>query len=374
MKQASLLITLCALFSLSAAAQTTTIEKNAKRITITTTTVDENGKEVTETWIAEGAQPEKILEKMAVNPDVLQKMNVENQTNPADAERLFLFRNAGDKTVIEGTLSEDVESINNVDQKTGEFETIIIINDSERPEGGKRNEKLSRFHGNPAHAEVWVHGYKGNSNCAALGVYVNNEGDEGGSRINSLIDQGGAQEAGLKEGDVIKKIEEFDIYDFPSLHLALAHFQPGDVVTVRYLRGDKNQKARVELKSWAELPGHEWRARTDCGHDPIKEEPIDKVINDGPAGKPNIQPLELQDAIIFPNPTEGVFAFSFRTEPGPIAISITDVNGKVVYHENNDNTSGSYNREIDLKGLPQGNYIISVNQGDKVFTEQISKQ
>jgi len=369
MKQASILITLCALICLSAAAQTTTIEKNAKCITITTTTVDENGKAITETWIAEGDQPEKILEKMAVNPDVLQKMNVENQAKVADGERLFLFRSAGDKTAIEGTLSEDVGDVSNVE----DVETVIIINDIEKAVEGKIYEKL-RFHGNTAHAGVWVHGYNGHSNCAALGVYVNNEGAEGGSKINSLIDKGGAQEAGLKEGDVIKKIEEFDISDFPSLHLALAHFQPGDVVTVRYVRGDKNQKARVELKSWADLPGHEWRARTDCGHDPIKEEPIDKVINDSPAGKPNIQPLELQDAIIFPNPTEGVFAFSFRTEPGPIAISITDVNGKVVYHENNDNTSGSYNREIDLKGLPQGNYIISVNQGDKVFTEQISKQ
>ena len=31
-------------------------------------------------------------------------------------------------------------------------------------------------------------------------------------------------------------------------------------------------------------------------------------------------------------------------------------------------------KEIDLKGIPQGNYVISVKQGDKVFTEQISKQ
>ncbi len=376
MKQASLLIILCALFSLSAAAQTTTIEKNAKRITITTTKVDENGKAATETWIAEGDQPEKILENMAINPEVLQKMNIENQANPANGERLFLFRNAGDKTAIEGTLSGDaVKVIKDVDPKTGNVESVTIINDNKNPKEGKIFEKISRFHGYPAYAEVWARGHHENSNCAALGVYVNNDDIEGGSRINSLIDKGGAQEAGLKEGDVIKKIEEFDISDFPSLHLALSHFQPGDIVTVRFVRGDKNQKARVELKDWAQLPGHEWRARTDCGHDPGKEEdkPIDKVIN-GSAGKPIIEPLELHDAMIFPNPTEGVFAFSFRTEPGPIAISITDVNGKVVYHENNDNTSGLYNREIDLKGLSQGNYIISVNQGDKVFTEQISKQ
>jgi membrane-associated protease RseP (regulator of RpoE activity) len=218
-------------------------------------------------------------------------------------------------------------------------------------------------------------GYNGKSNCAALGVYVNDYSDDASCTISSLIDQGGAQEAGMQDGDVIKKINEFDISDFSSLHDALSHFQPGDVVTVKYQRGEKNQKARVELKDWAQLPGHEWRARTDCGREPVKEElPLDKAINDIPGKIHTIEPLELQDAMIFPNPTEGLFAFSFRTEPGPIAISITDVNGKVVYHENNDNTTGTYNHDIDLKGLPQGNYIISVSQGDKVFTEQISKQ
>ena len=78
--------------------------------------------------------------------------------------------------------------------------------------------------------------------------------------------------------------------------------------------------------------------------------------------------------MIFPNPTEGVFAFSFNTTPGPLTVSITDVNGKVVYSENNENPEGIYRKEINLKELPQGNYIISVTQGDKVFTEQISKQ
>lgn len=374
MKQASLLIILCALISLTAVAQTTTIEKNAKRITITTTKIDENGQEVTETWIAEGEQPEKILENMAVNPDVLQKINIE-QGNQEKGERLFLFRSAGDKAAIEGILNENVQSKSNIEDTNGEIETIIIIDDSKNAESGRLFEKVHQYHDGLSYAKVWSHGFDGKSNCAALGVYVNHDGDEGGTRINSVINKSGAQEAGLKEGDMINKIEEFDISDFPSLHLALSHFQPGDVVTVRYVRGEKNQKARVELKDWAQLPGHEWRARSDCGPDPVTEDkPVDKVLQDGPAGSPNIQPLDLQDPIIFPNPTDGVFAFSFRSDPGPIAISITDVNGKVVYHENNDNTSGSYNRDIDLKGLPQGNYIISVNQGEKVFTEQISKQ
>ncbi len=368
MKQVSLLIALCALLSMSASAQTTTVDKKEKRITITTTKVDENGKAVTETWIAEGDQPEQILEKMVVTPEVLEKVNFDKAVKEENEERLFLIRHAGDDTVIEGKLS-DLGELNHDGDK---MEKIIIVTD----DNGKSEQKVI-IHGAPAYAKIWSRGgdERNKSNCAALGVYVNYDSAEG-SVITSLIENGGAKDAGLQAGDVINKIDQYEITDFPSLHEALSHYVSGDVVVVRFVRNDKNQKVKVELKDWAQLPGHEWRARTDCGHPAEAEVIVDAAQGpvEGPTGTPNIQPLQLQDAQIFPNPTDGVFALSFKTEPGPLAISITDVNGKVVYHENNDNTSGTYNREIDLKGAPQGNYIISVNQSGKIFTQQISKQ
>ena len=77
---------------------------------------------------------------------------------------------------------------------------------------------------------------------------------------------------------------------------------------------------------------------------------------------------------MYPNPTDGVFALSFQLTPGPLTVSITDINGKVVYNENNENASGSYIRDIDLKDVPQGNYVLTVTQADRVYTDQISKQ
>lgn len=373
MKHASLLITLCVLFGFSAMAQTTNTEKNSKRITITTKKVDENGKTVTETYIAEGNEPEKILETMAVNPESIQRVEVIN-SDRANEERLFLYRNAGDKVFIEGTLGEYTNE--NVNGEMHEVEKIVIIN-NEKGKEGKECVKIITSDGNHAPTRVWVKGMYGahesNSNCAALGVYVTTS-EKGGSRINSLIDNGGALAAGMKAGDVITRIEEFDVADFPTLHLALSHFRPGDIVTVRYDREGKTQKARVELKDWRDLPGHEWRSRTDCANEKTTVEEDDKLALDEPVELSNIEPLELQDALIFPNPTEGVFAFSFNTVPGPLTVAITDVNGKVVYQENNDNPEGVYKKEIDLKGLPQGNYIVTVKQGDKIFTEQIAKQ
>lgn len=366
MKNASLLIALCALFSFSAVAQSTTpVEKNTKRITITTKKVDDNGKPITETWIAEGNEPSKILQEMAINPEVIQKVEIDNAPIPPNGERLFLFRSAGDNVLVEGTLNET----------TDQTSDIIIITETDDKSRPMEYKKISTWHGNKpkVYATVTVGDRK--SNCAALGVWANSTGETDGARISGLIEQGGAEEAGLREGDIIRKIDEFEVNDFSTLHLALSHFRPGDEVTVRYIRADKNRNARVTLKDWAELPGHEWRSKGDCGKDELKDiEDNDTPLEDGPTFTSNIKPLELQDVSVYPNPTEGVFALSFTTTPGPLTVSITDINGKVVFRDSNKNASGAYNRDIDLKELPQGNYVICVKQEDKIYTQQISKQ
>ena len=373
MKHACLLIALCVMFGFSSTAQTTTtVEKNATRITITTKKTDENGKTITETYIAEGDDPSRILQEMAVDPGVIRKVEINEDVKAGEQERLFLFRSAGDNVEVEGLLDNNVIVTREIgDGENGEVEKVIIIN-KEHGKEGKECYKIFSHGGDFRHGAWGGHEKKGN--CAALGVYVNNFGDEGGSRINSLIENGGAQAAGLKEGDVLTSIEEFEITDFATLHLALSHFLPGDKVTVRYNREGKARKVNVELKDWKDLPGHEWRSREDCGEPVEPATTEDNSLRDDPPGLSNIQPLELQDATIFPNPTEGVFAFSFRTTPGPLTVAITDVNGKTVYNESSENPDGYYQKEIDLRGFPQGNYVISVSQGDSIFTEQISKQ
>src|SRR5689334_2663241 len=183
----------------------------------------------------------------------------------------------------------------------------------------------------------------------------------------------GAQEAGLKVGDIIKKVDENDEKDYPTLFFDLPHLKAGDEAMVIYDREGKTYQQKVLLKGWDQIPGQEFRARTDCGEPvaPAKahDEPI--TVDHGPN---SIQPLELQDAHIYPNPSDGVFSFSFTTEPGPLAVTVTDVAGKVVYRDLNDNPTGYYNREINIKNMPQGNYILAVLQGEKRFTQQIAKQ
>jgi hypothetical protein len=369
MKQASLLIVFCALFSLSAAAQATApVEKKTQRITITTKKVDDKGQTVMETYIAEGENPEEILAKMAIDPEVMQQAKVENQTITTKGERLFLVRSAGDNTVIEGTLNDDHVEV--------EADKIIVIRNVEEGSGLTESKKIMTVYTDHApRAYGFRTGNDQKSNCAALGVYVGYSEDVFGAKISGLIEKGGAVEAGMKQGDVIKKIDEFEVTDFSSLYFALSHYRGGDVVDVRYERDGNYHTVKATLKDWSQLPGHEFRARTDCGEPlTIEEEEIHPDNVDELSGLHEFQALELQDARIFPNPSDGEFVLSFTAQPRPFFVSITDTNGKVVFHDKTDNGTGYYNRKIDIKSLPTGNYILSVTQDNKVFTQQIAKQ
>ncbi len=370
MKHTSLLIALCILFSLSAVAQSTAPkESKTKRITITTKKVDENGKTITETWIAEGDNPDEILKGMAINPEMMQQIDVDVDIESTDQERLFMFKSAGDNVIIEATLDEDVDM---------DEEKIVIISKNIEIDGDQKVKRVYTWsndkspHGTyaarrPGHTE---------SNCAALGVYANNRSEEYGATINSIIENSGAQEAGLLQGDVIKKVEEFDVSDFQSLHFALANFLPGDEVNVDFMRDGKYKHTTATLKNWSEIPGHEFRSRSDCGQPELIKATSrnDDPDIDDPTNIHNVQQLELADVRIFPNPNDGIFALSFTPESGPLSVIITDINGKEIYKDQNVNAGGHYARDINIAKVPQGNYIITVTQGGKVFTHQISKQ
>jgi hypothetical protein len=375
MKQGSLLIAFCALICLPAFAQsTTTVEKNTSRITVTTQKVDESGKTITETWIAEGNEPTEILKEMPVSTDVIQK--VEINTTDGDQERIFYYRAAGDNTTAEITL----DGLNPL-EVTGEpldAQKVIIV--TKAIDAAKvQDATVHTCHGNGnerrAYATVTVGGDKPQTNCAAMGVLIGRNPDGYGAAISGIIEQGGAQEAGLQVGDIIKKVDEFDVNDYQTLFFALSHFSIGDETVVVYDHQGKTYQKKVLLKGWDQIPGQEFRARTDCGN-PEKhaEYHQDQPLQNEDQELNSIQPLELSGTQIYPNPTDGIFSFSFTTAPGPLAVTVTDINGKIVYRDLDDNNTGYYAKEINIKDLPQGNYILGVLQGEKRFSQQISKQ
>ena len=86
------------------------------------------------------------------------------------------------------------------------------------------------------------------ANHAMLGVTT--EKAEQGAEIQEITKESAAEKAGLKENDIITKIDDTKIEDPDDLSAAIKKHKPGDKVTVTYLRDKKEQKATAELTRW----------------------------------------------------------------------------------------------------------------------------
>lgn len=69
-----------------------------------------------------------------------------------------------------------------------------------------------------------------------------------GVYITGLPDNSGAQDAGMKVGDIITKIDTYAITDFADLSIAIGSKRPGDKVQVTYTRNGKETTSTVTLK------------------------------------------------------------------------------------------------------------------------------
>ncbi len=105
----------------------------------------------------------------------------------------------------------------------------------------------------------------GNVQRAMIGIqgsdvksYVDNQKDNGkeidlgtmeGIYVAKVVEDGAAEAAGLKEGDVITSIDGKKVTTFGELQGVLAKKRPGDKVNITYLREKKNRTATLTLKN-----------------------------------------------------------------------------------------------------------------------------
>ena len=69
-----------------------------------------------------------------------------------------------------------------------------------------------------------------------------------GIMITEVSQNSGAEDAGLRKGDIIKKIDNSTVETFADLSAAVGSKRPGDTVTVTYIRNGKNYIETVTLK------------------------------------------------------------------------------------------------------------------------------
>lgn len=93
-------------------------------------------------------------------------------------------------------------------------------------------------------------------NRAMLGVVTDKE--DGGAEISEITKESGAEKAGLKEGDIITRLDDKKIEDPDDLTKAIRDHKPGDKVTITFLRDKKEQKVTAELTKWKGMKFNSW--------------------------------------------------------------------------------------------------------------------
>lgn len=93
---------------------------------------------------------------------------------------------------------------------------------------------------------------------ALLGIEILNVNDPrlekdldelNGVYVNSITENSAAEDAGLKKGDVIHKINETEVADVAQLQDLVARHRPGDKIDVTYQRNGKTITVTVKLKN-----------------------------------------------------------------------------------------------------------------------------
>jgi serine protease Do len=163
----------------------------------------------------------------------------------------IIIRKKGDKdTKITVEINGDKVTVNG--KPLSEFKDgDVTIN--------KRNIKIWDGHNNfsftPNDMEVYLNGplrgRMGGESRALLGVTTDNEEYDSkkseGAVITNVNKGSAAEKAGLKEGDIITKINDKKITDFESLTEAVGSYKPKDEVTVYYKRNGKENSAKAIL-------------------------------------------------------------------------------------------------------------------------------
>lgn len=103
-------------------------------------------------------------------------------------------------------------------------------------------------YGNVQRAYLGV-GYLDSKNATPEQISAYNLDKIDGIYINQVMDNSSADEAGLKNGDILTKIDQKLIKTGPQMLEKIAQYRPGDVVSITYTRNGKEITTQAKLKN-----------------------------------------------------------------------------------------------------------------------------
>jgi serine protease Do len=176
-----------------------------------------------------------------------EKTKEKDKTDKKDVEQIIITRKGDNKQKVTVEINGDKVTVNGKpieDLKDGDI--TVRRHNITRNENGNWNYNWNDGNWEDGHANTLM--FNSNENAAMLGV-VTEKVDEG-VKITDVTDESGAEKAGLKEDDIITKVDEKKIEDPDDLTKVIRGHKAGDKVSITYLRDKKEQKATAELTKW----------------------------------------------------------------------------------------------------------------------------
>ncbi|MBK9271116.1 MAG: PDZ domain-containing protein [Saprospiraceae bacterium] len=232
---------------------------------------------------------------------------------------------------------------------------------------------------------------------AVMGVVLRNAGGANGAAIERIFEGSGASAAGLKEGDIILKINNTKITDVESAIGALSGLKINDKIKVSYLRNGETEKTNVTLGACTpemckpagfknfHFDSEEFKQQMREGAKELKEEAIKlkekakelkqelemewKQKNES-SQQESSENLEIRYLSGSPNPSQGLLKISYSGSKSPIHVSVVDLSGKEIYSEKVNDFNGNYEKEINIEHA-KGTVVLKITQGEKVLQEKI---
>ena len=176
----------------------------------------------------------------------------------------------------------------------------------------------------------------------------------GGGLVREVYEGGPADRAGLKAGDVIRKIDGFEVVDPQSVRYRFVTKGLGGTVDVAYVRDGKIKSGRIALEAPPEVPP---RNETELqGRHPFSGATVGNL---SPAFADELRLSALEKGVVVLRVKRGSAAHQMRVLPGDKIVAIGDIEI--------DNVS-------QLQGIlseRRGQWDLTLRRGDQTFTATV---
>ncbi len=213
-----------------------------------------------------------------------------------------------------------------------------------------------------SHARTFSHTVERDPCAVFIGVYTSDRALDGqGVRISGVIDNTPAQESSLQPGDVILALDGRPVNTQRELLAERNKHQPGDLFRLTVVRDGARLDIDAIFKS----------CQKESDNKVAVKETVQMNSEETPAPDREDATLRLESLELYPNPTFGPVNVQFEGDAVPTVVRITDMSGRAVYTNELPQFGGFFSEQINLFGKTPGNYVLTVQQGDKILTKPV---